>query len=465
MSNKEYLQWYQSLPVYNNEQPRQIEDFNSNEKFEDPNFPPKIQSLVTPEIIQNLNDDYIKNSSIPVLKEYLEKQIKRANDFNNSKFENYKIEWKRISEFIPNAELFPTELHCDCFSQNYIGDCYFVDMISLISNYGELLKRLFPIEKNSFGYYEVILFINGWKRVIIDDYFPVLFNESNNNFIFFTAQSKKFSNCFYCILLEKAWAKINKTYFNIYGGFSNHSLLILTGFKGEKKTIKYLTKREKDFLIQKLKIGIRKEGYLCGVNSNKHAYSLIDIEKYRLNNQNYFVLKVRNPWGFNSTDFLENSNILNSFATKNNNNDNYSLNTRLIVEDELKPLFGNFDSSPDEGIFYISSENFYQCFESIEICQNIFGCSFIEIKFNIENEQLRKNYFIFNLIVNEDSLAQFNLTTHKYDKNGKINFNSYITNIQISNIRTINEYLTVLPKGNYYIQFKYINDSPNEILF
>ena len=96
MSNKEYLQWYQSLPVYNNEQPRQIEDFNSNEKFEDPNFPPKIQSLVTPEIIQNLNDDYIKNSSIPVLKEYLEKKIKRANDFNNSKFENYKIEWKRI---------------------------------------------------------------------------------------------------------------------------------------------------------------------------------------------------------------------------------------------------------------------------------------------------------------------------------------------------------------------------------
>ena len=56
-------------------------------------------------------------------------------------------------------------------------------------------------------------------------------------------------------------------------------------------------------MIQKLKIGIRKEGYLCGVNSNKHAYSLIDIEKYRLNNQNYFVLKVRNPWGFNSTDF------------------------------------------------------------------------------------------------------------------------------------------------------------------
>ena len=98
--------------------------------------------------------------------------------------------------------------------------------------------------------------------------------------------------------------------------------------------------------------------------------------------------------------------------------------------------------------FIFHQKIFYKCFESIELCQNIFGCSFIEYKFNIENEQLRKSYFIFNLIVNEDSLAQFNLTTHKYDKNGKINFNSYITNIQISNIRTINEYLTVLPEGN-----------------
>ena len=104
-------------------------------------------------------------------------------------------------------------------------------MISLISNYGELLKRLFPIEKNSHGYYEVILFINGWKRVIIDDYFPNLYDE--NHLYYFTASSIKFTNCFYFILLEKS-AKINKTYFNIYGGWSYNSLLTLTGFKGEK---------------------------------------------------------------------------------------------------------------------------------------------------------------------------------------------------------------------------------------
>ena len=107
MNNKDYLQWYQSLPVYNNEQPRKIEDFIPNEKFKDHNFPPKKESLVTQTIIDNLNE---QNSQHPNNAE-LQKDIKLANDFNNSRYESYEIKWKRISEFIPNAELFPNELH------------------------------------------------------------------------------------------------------------------------------------------------------------------------------------------------------------------------------------------------------------------------------------------------------------------------------------------------------------------
>ena len=96
----------------------------------------------------------------------------------------------------------------------------------------------------------------------------------------------------------------------------------------------------------------------------------------------------------------------------------------------------------------------------------IVGCSFIECKYKSENEKLKRKYIIFNLIVIEDSLAQFNLTTHKFDKNGKMNYNFYPSpDIQISNIRRINNCLTILPNGNYYIQFHYNNVTPNEILF
>ena len=75
---------------------------------------------------------------------------------------------------MPTSDLFPPELHCDNFKQGQIGDCYFIDMIALLSNqHKNLITRLFPIKKNSHGYYEVILFINGWKRVIVDDYIPL----------------------------------------------------------------------------------------------------------------------------------------------------------------------------------------------------------------------------------------------------------------------------------------------------
>ena len=60
-------------------------------------------------------------------------------------------------------------------------------------------------------------------------------------------------------------------------------------------------------------------------------------------------------------------------------------------------------------------------------------------------------------------MAQFNLTTHCFDKYGKMIYNFYQPNIIISDIR-INSCLTNLPKGNYYIQFDYFH-APNEILF
>lgn len=74
-------------------------------------------------------------------------------------------------------------------------------MISIASNYGQLITRLFPIKKNKHGYYEVILFVNGWKRVIIDDkipgkivdgiFKPIGVESKNIQIAFFTCHWKK----------------------------------------------------------------------------------------------------------------------------------------------------------------------------------------------------------------------------------------------------------------------------------
>ena len=219
-----YQNWYDSIPTYNNQLPKNLDNFDQNTQFIDNDFPPSKQSLVTQKKIDELNYLYSKEKDSKKKKE-----IKEDLDFALFLYNEDEIKWERISELYPNYELFPKNLNSDSFSQNYIGDCYFLSMVSLISNYSQLVKRLFPIKKNNYGYYEVILFLNGWKRVIIDDYIPVTKDKSEP----IGAQSQKYKNCFYHMLIEKAWAKINKVYFNIEGGSPDNALFVLTGFKGQ----------------------------------------------------------------------------------------------------------------------------------------------------------------------------------------------------------------------------------------
>lgn len=452
--------WYKSLPTFKNQIPRSLDSFNPNEKFKDDLFIAGPDSLIAQNVYQNIINQY---NSYP---DNADLQIQRiqVEELNSIHV------WKRISELFPDYDLFPPELHCDNFQQEEIGDCYFIDIISLISNYGELLTRLFPIQKNNHGYYEVILFINGWKLVIIDDYIPVLeYNQSNIKLLGCT--SKKYQNCFYFMLLEKAWAKVNKNYYNIYYGSSNNSLLVLTGFDGEKIIINNNPNEfRKNQILEEMERGIRKYGHLCGVNDYGHAYSLLDIETFLVNNINYKVLKVRNPWGvignqiFNSKD---NINITNELYT-------HFKNRRDIVEDELVPRLQQYNKTIDNGIFFVSKKYFFQLFRSYSICYHMFDSSVIEflLKFNLND--INKNYFLFKLIVEEKSLIQINLTKHTFDNEGRMIFNYYNPQIKIKpsiNENNDNEIkeptLKKFPPGEYYIEWNYENTvtPPKEILF
>ena len=178
MIYKDNSLWYQSLPTFNNQEPRSLESFQEDEKYVDEQFLTCSDSLIDEIQSKTITDNYISNPT------------KYKDDKDDLDTLNKVKEWKRISELYQDYDLFPPELHCDSFSQGKIGDCYFVNMISLISNYGELLTRLFPIKKNVHGYYEVILFINGWKRVIIDDYIPTINSETIG------CTSQEYQKCF-----------------------------------------------------------------------------------------------------------------------------------------------------------------------------------------------------------------------------------------------------------------------------
>ena len=134
---------------YKNQEP--IDSLTYGYQFEDPIFPPA-------SILYSKNDK----------KNKIFEQIVR-NKFNLKNDEQIEIDFLRINENYEN--IFDEKINCTKFQQNILGNCYFLDVVSLLSNYGQLLTQIFRIDKiNIQGYYEICLFIDGqWQIVIIDD--------------------------------------------------------------------------------------------------------------------------------------------------------------------------------------------------------------------------------------------------------------------------------------------------------
>ena len=84
-----------------------------------------------------------------------------------------------------------------------------------------------------------ILYRGIWRLIYLDDYIP--FNNIKNKFSF----SRPSNNELWVVLLEKAWAKIYKSYSNIEGGDPEEPLHDLTGAPVKKYRIsKYARLKE-----------------------------------------------------------------------------------------------------------------------------------------------------------------------------------------------------------------------------
>ena len=450
--NKDIDNWYKSIPTYNNQPPCSLENFSEKQQFIDKEFPPEVDSLVTDEIIKYLQYQIAIIKNDEDLKKRYEDRLKIANKLKSI------THWERISKLFPDYELFPPELNSDVFKQNQIGDCYFVSIISLASNYGDLITKLFPISKNPFGYYEVILFLNGWKRVIIDDYIPIYNGKP------ITSLSRKYEKCIYNILLEKAWAKVNKNFYNIYYGIPSHSMTILTGFKGiHIKIPKEIGDLDRINIINEIENGIKTEGKLYGVNTEGHSYSLLDVHRYY---NKYIVFQVRNPWGkigeiYENLVKNKNHHLLQMFF-KQIDKDNYERkdNIKGFIEEELKQEFSDYTLPDKSGIFYISSKYFFDFFSGYDICYSLFDSTVIEYSIKFKDKDVNKRYFYFQMNVKETSRIQINLSTEVIDNFGKRYHDYFNPNIKIINVSNnkeeeYNRAITIKEKGHYIIKWIY----------
>ena len=119
--------------------------------------------------------------------------------------------------------------------QGYLGDCYFLSVLSALTIKPQLIKRLFVSNKlNENGIYSVWLCLSGvWKNIIIDDYIPCVHGQP----LF----AKIVDNQIWPLLLEKAFAKAYTCYEALESGHTIEAINLITGAPSEYVLLEHLS--------------------------------------------------------------------------------------------------------------------------------------------------------------------------------------------------------------------------------
>ena len=366
-------------------------------KFTDPLFPPNEQSLYSTK--QNYLD--YKPVDIP---EFLKEdgKTKFLSQFALANRDD-RYKWKRLSEVYNNKDLNilketkGIDLTEDVL-QGELGDCYFLSALSALAENPERIKRLFPTLKMSDnGVFETQVYLHGDPtKIVLDDYVPFIDVEGYEPQIAFAGINENTKNI-WPVLLEKVWAKCNLSYEDIAAGNSAEAFEFLspapidTFFHNVHTETLFDVIREADkkgYIITADITETEKTNldYLSrmGLITN-HAYSIIGtaVLKSKYNNSETRLLKIRNPWGTNEWlgDWSDGSHKWTS-----------------DVKHQL-----NYEGKED-GIFWMSYEDFIQFYTSTHICHVHDDYEFVSKKFLVESEE---PFNIVTVTVPKDSSGYF----------------------------------------------------------
>ena len=395
---------------------------NITEPFTDPFFPPNENSLLAKDSNGNFIDP--------------EEGSKYSKQIDSSQ-----IEWKRASEIFPNYLLFEGAIDPSDIKQGKIGNCYFLSSIASLCEFPNLIYQIFiNKEINKFGYYELVLFIDGkFQIVILDDYFPVL---KGTNIVYFARPNK---NELWVMLLEKAWAKVNGGYSNIISGWPCEALSTLTGFSTSKVVF---SKSNIDDIWYEIKVADKSNSILCISSKNdkecedhgivrNHSYTLIDTLEIEKGENTYRLCKLFNPWGHKEW------------------NGDWSDQSPLWGEEEKKQLEeyykrkkeeGDQDTiMKDDGAFWMCVEDVVKYYQRVDICDVMYD-AYVKF-FKVEKEKTTVPN-VFNVYIRRARRIGISLIRRQWRFNRKIKDNSYPASVVVMHYDPKKKELTNL-KGAY----------------
>ena len=410
--------------------------------FEDPEFPPTANSL--------LGKD--KNGNIVDSKAYNEK----AKNINTNEIGFFRP--KEI--FGENYSLFSKKIEMDDVQQGSLGDCYFLSSVANICKFPNSVQRLFKQStKNEYGYYEIFLFIDGKRQiVIVDDYLPAF--KKNKKPCYAQTKEKEI----WVMLLEKAWAKVNGGYANIISGIPCEALEVLTGTGSLIYDLENLDGEDvEDYkyeIVKNVQLADQNNSLIsCSTTSDPniqrvglvegHAYTLISFNRIETSQgKDVYLFRIRNPWsqGEWTGDWSDKSKLWDSKA-------------KSQVQFENK----------DEGIFFMNDTDFFKYFTHVEICYTFFDSE--AVSYIIEGDDNLKNASIFNIETEGEGFLSVSIPRESWRANRSLRDKILPTHISIvqydpkakSRLKTFSNYngtfesfrtctLNVrVTKGNYLI--------------
>ena len=192
-----------------------------------------------------------------------------------------------------------------------------------------------------------------WQIVCLDDYFPC--DKETKTPIFANSKSK----VLWPLFIEKAWAKVNGGYANIVVGDTIEVFQTFTPFNTVPIEI---AKENKKSLWENIRDA---DAYNCIMTSSigegvagvdqvglvaNHSFSLVSAFERKIGEETVHLMKLRNPWGFREW------------------NGPWSDHSPQWT-DEAKSVFPEYDQKgEDDGIFWISFEDFVKYFSTVCIC-------------------------------------------------------------------------------------------------
>lgn len=221
-------------------------------------------------------------------------------------------QWVRPKDIAENPVLFSNGISPGDVQQGALGDCWFLGSLCCLATNPQLLERLFVNTEHilDYGFVTCQFFKNGnWQQVIIDTRIP--YNSAYGSPIYGHCKDP---NEMWLPLIEKAYAKLHKTYEGLNGGKMTDAMVDLTGEASEKYNLRdaKIAPMVENGELWSMMMRYFRQGSLLGCANNvkgeegeqneemggdgiwnNHAYGIMDIRDIKA----LKLIRIRNPWG------------------------------------------------------------------------------------------------------------------------------------------------------------------------